>query len=117
MSNHKREITIHRKALERIACSPSKVGIKDDIVGVWIEGKLYDIRKGKRVLIAEPDVTFYTVRGGIIIVEYKNNGNGVEKAREQLETARVWYAKYTPTPLDQVRTMIIHGDEYPFLKR
>lgn len=117
MNSHEREATMHRRALERIANHPAKIGIKEKVIGVCVEKRLYEVENGARRLIAEPDVIFEFLEGGVEIIEYKNNGNGAEKANEQLRIAGEWYARHTSIPLSRIRTRIVHGDAYPFLKR
>jgi len=117
MYSHKKEMNMHKVAIEKIANNPGKIGIKGNIVGVCLEKKLYDIKKGIRYQIAQPDIIFELSTGEIIIIEYKNNGNCLEKAQQQLARAVSWYARYTNIPLDKIKTRVVYGDTYSFLKK
>jgi hypothetical protein len=110
-------MNMHKIALERIANNPDKIGIKEKVVGVSIEKRLFDIKKGVRYQTAEPDVIFELSNGKVIIIEYKNNGGGIDTAQKQLAKATYWYGKYSKVPSSDITTLIIDGDKYPFLKK
>ena len=69
--------------MEKIAASPRKLGL-NGIISVSIEKNLFHDEK----LIAQPDVTIELIGGRVCIIEYKNNGNGEERATKQLATAK-----------------------------
>ena len=51
----------------------------------------------------------------IYIVEYKGNGGGndevVKRADDQLAIAGAWYGRYTNTPLENIHTKVICGND------
>ena len=99
----------HRKALERIATNPEKFGFRN-VVYSAIESNLFH-RKG---ITAQPDVTLWTSKGGIHLIEYKSNGdeNLLVRAREQLDRAVWWYGRYRPDiDPDNLHTHIISGTD------
>lgn len=99
----------HRKALEKIANSPTMFDLPDP-VSVAIETKLYHESK----LFAEPDILLRTDRGDLHIVEYKGNGNGelAERGRKQLEKAVWWFGRYDPyIPPEKIHTHLISGTD------
>ena len=119
MTDHKREGSQHRSALEKIAKNPSLIGINGNIVGICIEKKLFDYKRGVRYTIAEPDIIFEMSDGRVIIVEYKNNGHRIKsgEAQTQLNRTCLWYGRYTLVPAEKIITIPIDGDSYPFLKK
>lgn len=105
----KRENNNHRRALEKIALSPRKLGI-DDVISASIEQNLYDGRR----LVSQTDVIFEELGKHVHIIEYKGNGNGemLDRARKQLERAVWWYSRFRPDiPHDHIHTRIISGDD------
>ncbi|MGA2130381.1 MAG: hypothetical protein ABSG05_02085 [Candidatus Pacearchaeota archaeon] len=107
----KRDNNSHKRALEKIASSAGKLGIENTI-SVLIEPTLLD--RGR--IITQPDVVFETRNGEkeVYIIEYKCNGNGelLERAKKQLETAVWWYGKYRPDVESRnIHTRIISGDD------
>ncbi|MCX6749484.1 MAG: hypothetical protein NTW17_01925 [Candidatus Pacearchaeota archaeon] len=102
-----RQETKHRRALEKIASRPGMLGL-DNVISVLIEANL--IYDGK--LIAQTDVIFEMKEGKVELIEYKNNGNGEERARKQLETAKWWYGRNRKdiSP-ENIHTRIISGTD------
>ncbi len=117
MSFDSRQRKAHAKSLEVIARNPDKFGIEGKVISVSIEEELYDFEKGKRILLAVPDITLKMSSGEVVVIEYKSNGNGFEKAKKQIERVGYWYGKYTNIPASKLQTRIISGADYPFLKK
>lgn len=102
----------HRKALEKIATNPEKFGFKS-VVSTTIESNLF--HRGK--IMAQPDITLWTSRREVHLVEYKGNGNGelLERAREQLDNAVWWYSRYRPDIApEKIHTHIISGTDQKY---
>lgn len=106
-----KKLSSHTKALEKIALNPQAFGISS-VRGVQREVEL----KYGSDREAEPDIVFHCEKGILCIVEYKGRRHkgSEDKANIQLQKAVEWYVKCTPYKRENIRTIIITGDDETF---